>query len=779
MVALATNFLTARSRDTVVARLKTTQRDAVRLAPSVRMPGVLTAWVLFPLVLAALCVGCGLAVEALTRQRLPGPLLPGVGVAAIVVVGALLTLSDATAELTTPAVIALAVVGATLGRRRRGRPSTWAIAAAAAVFAIYAAPIVLSGEATLAGYIKLDDTATWLALTDRVMEHGRSLDGLAPSTYEATLDINLGDGYPVGAFLPLGVGSELIGTDVAWLIQPYMASLAALLALALWQLARGVVSGPSRRAAIAFVAAQPALLYGYYLWGGVKELLAIALVATGAALLPAALERERRYRSVPVLIVLGALAASLTALFAGGFLPPTSLSLTDSGAVGNLAGPLDPLQLAGIWPAGDFRFPAEAPALTKLAIAIAVAGAVVGVAVAWRRRAWAVVAFCAGGAVVAAALAVFGSPWVEGKAFATASVIVPFAAGLGAAGLWAGGLRLPAAVLGLTLAGGILWSNALAFRDVNLAPRDQLAELEEIGERFAGEGPTLMTEYSPYGARHFLRDADPESVSELRRREIPLRGGGEVHKGLSADTDELSTSALLVYRTLVLRRSPAQSRPPSPYHLTWNGESYEVWQRPPGPAPRLARLPLGSAVDPTGVARCADALRLVRSSMRPDSLLVARRPRPVVVSLAGGSYPGAWRGGQPGLPIPVDGGILTATARTPTAGEYDVWLRGSIKPEARLLVDGEDVGAVRHVLNNQGGYIRFASVQLDPGRHELELRVGGSDLHPGSGGQRSPIGPLVLSRAEAADARIERVAASDARRLCGGRYDWVERVNPP
>src|SRR5919106_1609575 len=129
------------------------------------MSGVLTAWIVFPLVLAGLSLGCGLA----------------------------------------------------LGWRGRRPPMGWAIGAALGVFAIYAAPIVLSGEATLAGYIKLDDSATWLALTDRVMENGRTLDGLAPSTYEATLDINLGDGYPVGAFIPLGVGAELTGGDAAWL----------------------------------------------------------------------------------------------------------------------------------------------------------------------------------------------------------------------------------------------------------------------------------------------------------------------------------------------------------------------------------------------------------------------------------------------------------------------------------------------------------------------------------------------------------------------------------
>ena len=40
-----------------------------------------------------------------------------------------------------------------------------------------------------------------------------------------------------------------------------------------------------------------------------------------------------------------------------------------------------------------------------------------------------------------------------------------------------------------------------------------------------------MTEYEPYGARHFLRAADAEGNSELRRHEIPLRDGTEVAKG--------------------------------------------------------------------------------------------------------------------------------------------------------------------------------------------------------------------------------------------------------
>ena len=71
-------------------------------------------------------------------------------------------------------------------------------------------------------------------MTDRVMQHGRSLAGLAPSTYEATLATTLAIGYPTGSLMPLGIGHQLLAYDSAWLYQPYLAFLAALLALALY-----------------------------------------------------------------------------------------------------------------------------------------------------------------------------------------------------------------------------------------------------------------------------------------------------------------------------------------------------------------------------------------------------------------------------------------------------------------------------------------------------------------------------------------------------------------
>ena len=70
------------------------------------------------------------------------------------------------------------------------------------------------------------------------MSRGRDVAGLAPSTYQILLHLNIDEGYPVGTFVPLGIGSKLTGQDGAWLYQPLMAFYAAMAALALYVAAR-------------------------------------------------------------------------------------------------------------------------------------------------------------------------------------------------------------------------------------------------------------------------------------------------------------------------------------------------------------------------------------------------------------------------------------------------------------------------------------------------------------------------------------------------------------
>src|SRR3954452_1177927 len=117
------------------------------------MTAVFLCWVAFPLVLAALCIGCGLLVER-AAGPLPGALLAPVGLAALIVVASLATTNGVNATAGVWLVVACAVAGFAAGRWRR-RADWWAVGAAVAVFAVFAALVVLSGQATFAGYITL------------------------------------------------------------------------------------------------------------------------------------------------------------------------------------------------------------------------------------------------------------------------------------------------------------------------------------------------------------------------------------------------------------------------------------------------------------------------------------------------------------------------------------------------------------------------------------------------------------------------------------------------
>ena len=172
------------------------------------------AWLVFPLLLVLLCVGTGLLVERIAGAGVPTALVLPLGLSVIVVVGSLTVSLPSTAKLTTPLVAALAAAGFVLSRSRsRRRPDCWAIGSSTLAYLCYGAPVLASGTPTFAGYVKLDDTATFLALADRILDHGRNLAGLQPSSYEATLGVNLAHGYPLGSLLPLAIGHQLVRTD--------------------------------------------------------------------------------------------------------------------------------------------------------------------------------------------------------------------------------------------------------------------------------------------------------------------------------------------------------------------------------------------------------------------------------------------------------------------------------------------------------------------------------------------------------------------------------------
>jgi hypothetical protein len=786
---------------------------------------LLIAWVLFPLVLGVLSLGCGLLLARAADLDFPPAVLVPAGFAVIVVVGGFATLSGATARLAAPAVLALAVAGLALSLPWKVRGDGWAATAAIGVFAVFAAPIVLSGRATFSGYIKLDDTATYLAMLDRAMQHGYNVAGLAPSTYEATLKTSLAYGYPLGSLVPLGVGRALVGQDAAWLWQPYLSFLAVVLALGLYQLFSAIVRSRPLRALIAFLGAQAALFYGYALWGGIKELATAGILTLAAALLSQTLANPQRPRRLlplatafaatasilsiggivwlaPLVVgavvlafrsgkLLGAIRglvalAAFSAILAIPALVAATKWLSHSGAFtsgdeyGNLLRRLSWLQVFGIWPHGDFRTPPGDLTVTHVLVAIVGAALVVGAVAAWQRRAFDVLAALAAGGFGCVVYVVAGSPWIGAKALASTSPLVLATALAGSGFVFERGRRVEATLAAAFIAGGTVWSNVLQYREVYLAPSPRLSELATIGHRFAGQGPTLMTEFEAYGARHFLRSMTTEGASELRRHFIYLRGGGIADTGVSPDIDEIELDSVLSYRTLVLRLSGAASRPPSVYAPIWTGRYYQVWQRPSGPSSILEHLSLGSRYQPVAVPTCGEVLRLARLAAARGGLLATVERTPAIVIQPSGRVGartsfGAYGEDSDALYLSKDDSLdLRFTA--PSSGTYGVWVGGSFRSRLRAWVDGERAGSFRDELTWPGNFVRIGDVRLGAGRHVLRLGYTGPDLSPGSAG-RPPfgLGPFVVARGT--DSRpVSYVDPAEARSLCGKSLDWVEAL---
>ena len=435
------------------------------------------AWGVFPLVLALLAAGWGAVVERATGSAVSGALLVPLGLAAVIVFTLLCTEWGVTAPATTVLVCVVAVAGLLTSWPVR-RVTRWPLLVAIGVLLVYGAPVLLSGSATFTGYIRLDDTASFLDLIDHAMTHLHIAAGSEPpSTYALVFSGDAGPTYPLGSFMLPAVGHALTGIDAAWIVQPYLACCGAAVGLCVYALVEPVVESQRMRALVAFLAAQPALLYGYSLWGGQKELTAAFLVIVGVALAAAVIvQRPANPRGllplavaaaaliltlgsgaaafvVPALIlivivwvvrarrgerrilardlgVLGGVTGLLVVPFwitVPQFLNERLHGLISSGTVtaeeklGNLIQPLSGWQLAGIWPVGDFRVRA-ATLPTALLVGLAVILAAGAIWTTLRRHQPGIVTYVA---IALIGCAIFylisATPWALGKALAIAS----------------------------------------------------------------------------------------------------------------------------------------------------------------------------------------------------------------------------------------------------------------------------------------------------------------------------------------------------------------------
>ncbi len=332
--------------------------------------------------------------------------------------------------------------------------------------------------------------------------------------------------------------------------------------------------------------------------------------------------------------------------------------------------------------------------------------------------------------------------------------------------------RPVAALLALALAGGVLASDALQYHSSDLAPTARYDELASLNSRFAGGGPTLLTDFDEY-SMYELRDLDvggPDFVYPPAA--VAAAAGGH---GDPVELNRVAPSALLAYPLIVTRRDPAASRPPSAYRLLWQGSYYQVWgRRPEAPA---AEAHVGLAGSPAlQCARIDGVAQQARGG--GERLIAAESPELARISLARASHPRRWGHEREGLVMSTPG-RLSASFALPASGVWDVWVQGQIMPSVQVSVDGRRIASIAGQLDGNSlvpNTVPPIAVTLGAGEHRVSVTRPGFTLAPGDGGA-AVLDAIFLTPARADPRGTLRVAApSRWRTLCGRSYQWVELV---
>lgn len=837
---------------------------------------VVTALV-YPCMLALLCIGAGLLVDWASGGWLPAMLLPAVGAATLVAVSQLSTYASFAAPATPVVLVLVALGGFALGGRRAGRllrggrrggrgdggqrhgrawregndsarhhgqtwrkdedrsrrhhgdawrENGWRVGVFVLGYLLALAPVLAAGRPSFSSFGALTDSAFHMLGADYLIRHGQSYGGLdLRNSYGQYIHAYYATGYPSGADTLFGGSAFVMAAPLIWAFQPFNAFVLACAAGPLWLLlARSGLRGGWLVVAT-LLATLPALVYGYELVASVKELLGLTLIlalgvlavvherwlwrgargvipfalvlAAGvatlgvgfgawgltSALVPAAAAageiRAGRRRGGELLgsVLLGGAILGVGALSTWTGLSHavhTATNIATTGNPGNLSGSLRLAQTFGAWLVGSYtQTPSGAAlAISYALVALTLLAAVLGALRLYYMGESALLAWIGLTIAVGLGLHLLAGSWVGAKALLITSPVVLLLAWSGVAGLRAARPRwAPAAALGLALAlgGGIAVSDALQYRDSNLAPTARYEELATIGRRFSGRGPILFGGFDEY-ALYELRDVDVGGISFL----YPPVGLRQMNgHGYPVDLDRVPPRAWLAYPLVLTRRDPTASEPPAAYTLVWQGVYYQVWARRPGTPAAIAHVGLNGA-RPVACARVRGLAR-VAAAARGALLVAARAPRTVAAPVAQASHPG-WRYTHPGLVLS-GAGTLRSAFTLPRAGVWELWLRGQMMPRASALVDGRPVGAWAGQLDgnpHDPSALTPLRVRLAAGRHSLTLARGTQPLAPGAGGW-AIVHEILLTPA-AGDEVDTLLVRSPARwrSLCGGRYDWIE-----
>jgi hypothetical protein len=454
------------------------------------------------------------------------------------------------------------------------------------------------------------------------------------------------------------------------------------------------------------------------------------------------------------------------------------------GGLGNLAAPVPAWSSVGPWLTGDYRFPLDdggAPGPTYVLIAIAIALAVLGFVSAVRRRDLGVLALAVAGVVAMAYVVRASAEWSDFKAYVISAPAILTTALVGAAWLARMRPRALGAVglaAGVAVAGGVLAGNALVYHGTSLAPYGRFADLQEINDRYAGQGPSLYPVFDEY-AEYILRDVQASGL--VNPADFNPGLGETANEGLQfvRDPDEYSQEYLATRKLLIIRRDPTLSRPPGDFRLVERTPHHEVWRHERGPR-IVAHIPVQTGKQPTAGA-CADLRDAVRKAGAGARVRYVGAPPLVQFGADETGAPRSWDYFPPDFVAHGPGAIRGAT-ELPEGGDWSIWLRGSFGREVRVLVDGEVVGSARWKESYPGYYVHLDDRRLSAGEHRVEIvRGGGSPLpgtanEVGTGNTIALVGPAAFLAERPQE--IRTVSPQEGLAVCRGDQpvDWLEVI---
>ena len=460
-----------------------------------------------------------------------------------------------------------------------------------------------------------------------------------------------------------------------------------------------------------------------------------------------------------------------------------------AGTLGYLVAPLNRLEMFGIWPDYDFRFPLEAHiGLTHVLIGIEIGSGVLGTLWLLRRRGWGPLVLLAGSGIGALYLLHRSTPYAASKVMLIASVGLVLAGTTGAAALYGTGAGIVRRFLGWSLiavlAAGVLWTDGLVYRYSSVAPAARLHELAGINVRYSHQGSALY----PYGAdsltNTMLSSLDPYTADTPG---VVPRSGLAVDPftmyQLRWDTDNISQPWLRRFTFIVQDGSPAFSRPPGDFSLIEQGPYYNVWRRTRsvkvikhigfGTYPRSSAIPSCKVI--TSAARTAskDHARLAYVRGSNTSTMIPARQKAI---------PFGWVPitGDPDELIPRGGpGSITGSITAKTSGTYQIWLDGSYGQKFTVSVDGHEVGDISNQLGPAMQATHIATIHLSAGHHRVTIARGAAnsllpDTDDANPNNRS-VGPVMFVQNKP-DYTVSTIAPSRARSLCGTSLDWLEVI---